>query len=51
VEKVEPLHLVAAVRAQEVELLAALDALRQDLQVQAVAQGDDGLDDRRIAAS
>src|SRR4249919_3113753 len=44
-EEIETLHLVAAVRAQEIQLLRALHTLRQHSQVQDVAQRDDGLDD------
>ena len=44
----EPLHQVAALAAQELQLLEALDALGHDLQVEVVAEADDGAHDGGI---
>src|SRR5450631_2024192 len=49
--EVETLVLVAADRAQELELLRRLDALGDDLEMQAVCERYDRLHDRRIVGT
>ena len=45
----EALAVAAAHLAQELQLDRVLDALRDDVKVQSVRQGDDGLHDRPVA--
>ncbi|EKD39902.1 MAG: hypothetical protein ACD_75C00256G0002 [uncultured bacterium] len=47
--EVEPLHLVAAMAPKIAELPFGLDALGDNLEVEVMAEGDDGLGDRRTA--
>ena len=44
------LRVVAAMLAQEVELLLVLDAFRDHLELEAVRHVDDRVDDRRVVA-